>query len=220
MTRYFLKKSFFLSFLGHLAVFSLFSVSVGYKIPQLKHTDVSCWGAFFDPKQVYFRLPSVGRQTQLQGSFESLSKAKLDTSLGKTTAEKEVYRYNIGIDCRFKPAAVISRQEQRPQIAYKTLVTAVPVVRSTPAIMLYPNLPPHFLLYFRDRQRVHIELAFNIRRANKANVIALKRKISSGSLEADLLSMRYISHYLFIQQAYFVSDKWQSVKIDLSTKDK
>jgi hypothetical protein len=52
---------------------------------------------------------------------------------------------------------------------------------------------------------------------DKRNSILVKRRISSGNLEADLLSMRYISRYLFMQQRGFVPNKWQTVKIDLST---
>ena len=73
-------------------------------------------------------------------------------------------------------------------------------------------------LYFKDRQLAHIELAFNIISGQKINPVVVKRKISSGNLEADLLSMRYISHYLYIQQAAFPSDVWQEVKIELSPK--
>jgi hypothetical protein len=84
--------------------------------------------------------------------------------------------------------------------------------------MFYPRLPEHFLLFFKDRQVVHIELMYNVAPRYKTNVITLKRKISSGNLEADLLSMRYIEHYLFIGQTKFVKNKWQTVKIDLSAK--
>jgi len=47
----------------------------------------------------------------------------------------------------------------------------------------------------------------------------IKRKISSGNLEVDLLTMRYIGHYLFIQQKRFTPNNWQTVKIDLSEKE-
>ncbi len=86
-------------------------------------------------------------------------------------------------------------------------------------MMLYPRLPYDFSLYFRDRQAAHIELAFNIKTAGNREEVAIKRKISSGNLEADLLSMRYISHYLFIQKTRFAPGVWQSVKIDLAARD-
>jgi hypothetical protein len=83
--------------------------------------------------------------------------------------------------------------------------------------MFYPRLPYHFALYFKDRQTVHIELMFQVISGAQRNSILVKRRVSSGNLEADLLSMRYISRYLFIQQRGFAPNKWQTVKIDLST---
>jgi hypothetical protein len=82
--------------------------------------------------------------------------------------------------------------------------------------MFYPHLPYNFLLYFADRQAVHIELMYNISPGAHSPVLSLKRKISSGNLEADLLAMRYLSHYLSIQQENFPQNTWQAVKIDLS----
>jgi hypothetical protein len=83
------------------------------------------------------------------------------------------------------------------------------------SITLYPPLPYHFLLYFKDRQAVHIELEFNKISKGQNSSILIKRKISSGNLEADLLSMRYLEHYLLLQQSQLPSNEWQSVKIEL-----
>jgi hypothetical protein len=90
--------------------------------------------------------------------------------------------------------------------------------RKESVIMFHPLLPYQLQLYFKDRQQVHIELMFNIIPGKEKNSILIKRKVSSGNLEADLLSVRYISHYLFIQQARFQPNNWQTVKIDLSTQ--
>ena len=84
--------------------------------------------------------------------------------------------------------------------------------------MFYPSFPEHLLLYFTDRQTVHIELQYNVSSNDPASTVWLKRKISSGNLEADLLAMRYLSHYLFIQRARLPTDSWQTVKIELSPK--
>jgi hypothetical protein len=83
-------------------------------------------------------------------------------------------------------------------------------------LVFHPLLPYQLQLYFKDRQTVHIELMFNIISGRENKAIVVKRKISSGNLEADLLSLRYISHYLFIQRARFQPNNWQTVKIDLS----
>lgn len=85
--------------------------------------------------------------------------------------------------------------------------------------MFYPRLPHYFNLYFRHRQAAHIELMFNISASATASSIIIKRKISSGNLEVDLLSIRYIGNYLFIEQSRFPHNTWQTVKIDLSTKN-
>ncbi|HTZ10935.1 MAG TPA: hypothetical protein VMD04_00950 [Candidatus Margulisiibacteriota bacterium] len=87
------------------------------------------------------------------------------------------------------------------------------------AIVFHPLLPYNFNLYFRDRQIAHVELAFNIISSGERNSIVVKRKISSGNLEVDLLTMRYIEYYLFIQQSRFPLNKWQIARIDLSAKN-
>jgi hypothetical protein len=84
--------------------------------------------------------------------------------------------------------------------------------------MLHPLLPYQFELFFKDRQVAHIELEFCLLNNNGKNSVVVRRKISSGNLEADLLSSRFMNHYLFIQQNRFPSDIWQSIKIQLSTQ--
>lgn len=114
----------------------------------------------------------------------------------------------------------------KPQVAVSGIssrqaVKALPIAadsprRRDPVLLLHPMLPYQFDLYFKDRQTVHIELEFFITQSSDRNFVSLRRKISSGNLEADLLSMRYIGHYLFIQQARFMPNSWQSVKIEFS----
>jgi len=120
---------------------------------------------------------------------------------------------------RKKPPVALSLNKDKIIFAQNLIPRYVASERKEPAIMFYPRLPYHFALYFKDRQTAHIELSFQVTSAGKRNSIMIKRKISSGNLEADLLSMRYISHYLFIQQAKGVANKWQTVKIDLSAKE-
>ena len=40
------KKSFFLSLIGHITVFSLFNLSFGYKLPYFSYQEVNFWGDF------------------------------------------------------------------------------------------------------------------------------------------------------------------------------
>lgn len=97
------------------------------------------------------------------------------------------------------------------------------VARSLPGrresvFIFHPELPYRLDLYFKDRQEVHIELLVNVRPEGQGRPAAVRRRISSGNPEADLLSMRYISHYLFIQEQHFQPDTWHPVKIDLSIR--
>lgn len=85
-----------------------------------------------------------------------------------------------------------------------------------PSIIFHPLLPFSFNIYFQDRQVAHVELMFKIISCGIRNSLLVKRKISSGNLDVDLLSMRYIGHYLFIKQNDFIPSEWQTVKIDLA----
>lgn len=86
--------------------------------------------------------------------------------------------------------------------------------RSGASIMFYPQMPYHFLLYFKDRQIAHVEIAFYI--SPKGRVIGIKRKISSGNPEVDLLIMRNLAHFLNLCKSNFALGSWKTVKIDLS----
>jgi len=83
-------------------------------------------------------------------------------------------------------------------------------------VMIHPPLPYELQLYFKDRQSVHLELAFMVVPHRSKKFIVLKRVISSGNLDADLLCSRYLGHYLFIEQERFAVNAWQTVRIDLS----
>jgi hypothetical protein len=103
--------------------------------------------------------------------------------------------------------------------AYVSTVPAALPPRPDSSVMLYPQLPPGFLLYFSDRQKVHIELSFMISRTfSSVPELVLQRRISSGNLEADLLCMRHISRYLFMRKDRFVPEQWRTIKIDLSLR--
>jgi hypothetical protein len=84
-------------------------------------------------------------------------------------------------------------------------------------IIFYPPLPYSFLLYFQDRQIAHIEFMFYI--SDNGKIGSIKRKISSGNLDVDLLSLRYITHCLSLVEGKFPSNTWQTVKIDLTRKN-
>ncbi|MDP2923158.1 MAG: hypothetical protein Q8O30_05490 [Candidatus Omnitrophota bacterium] len=205
-----LKKSIFISLLGHLTLFSIFSFSFGSKIPQGNYAGVSFWGAILRGSDLFSRQNF--KSQDIKEIFMIKSNAALLNNI-KGNYFSSISGYYL------KPMAILSFNEEKAIYMPKTTPVSFPLLKRPQAIMFYPTLPYHFLLYFKDRQVAHIELMFNIISTPKTNSIAVKRKISSGNLEADLLAMRYISHYLFIQQSGFSTDNWQTVKIELSPKD-
>ena len=204
-----LKKTILISALGHLAMFSIFSFSFGNRLIKTDFAGVAFLGKILETSDLFsahqsFRKELINRQGHLMLAAVStppliLNNAPQSTGWGKPA---------VAIAFKTEKIAWVDKPASRLPVKIKSQV-----------IMLYPHLPYSFLLYFKDRQAVHIELMFNIISNHETNYIALKRKISSGNLEADLLTRRYINHYLFIQQAGFSKNNWQSVKIDLSTKN-
>ena len=234
-----LKKTVLFSLLGHLTVFGIFSFSFGNNIPRMDCTSVSFLGSilsgydltqpFFTP-QGYCEIEKAGLissqnlNTQDRIIKQSFINKPDMLALDKTSREYKLtpslYAGDRVISNPYlKPTVNLLFNKDKVIFASRPTLVSMPPVRKDSVIMFYPHLPAHFLLYFRDRHVVHIELMFNIISNNKTNSIVIKRKISSGNLEADLLSMRYIAHYLFIQQADFPPNNWQTVKIDLRPKN-
>ena len=207
MTNSFFMQAIFISFLGHITLFSMFSLSFGPKIPEVNFARVCFWGAIFrSPDLMNNRNFDIGYKTgRLTGKSEIsvLDKINRENLLGSRDY--------------LKPPVFLTFNQEKIVFTQKLMPISLMSGRKESAIMFYPRLPYHFALYFKDRQTVHIELAFAVISGDKRNSILVKRRISSGNLEADLLSMRYISRYLFIQQRGFTPNKWQTVKIDLST---
>ncbi|MDD5730333.1 MAG: hypothetical protein PHN57_04330 [Candidatus Omnitrophica bacterium] len=207
-----LKKTLLISVLWHFTVFSLFSLSLGKRIPALNYPDVSFLGniltgpesllrerplAFKSPGAVYRTNPGMMLPAKKQGNNTQVLSDLSQKPLAENVLNKDKY---------------IFREEPRfPKYLARN---------NGAAITFHPLLPEHFNLYFKDRQTVHIELQFNlVDSRNESGSVAIKRKISSGNLEVDLLAMRYIGHYLFIHQPRFTPNNWQTIKIDLSNKN-
>jgi len=207
MTNSFFMQAIFISFLGHITLFSMFSLSFGPKIPEVNFSRVYFWGAIFrSPDLMNNRNFDIGYKTgRLTGKSEI-------TVLNKINRENLLASRDY-----LKPPVSLTFNQEKIAFTRESMPISFMSARKESAIMFYPRLPYHFALYFKDRQTVHIELAFAVISGDKRNSILVKRRISSGNLEADLLSMRYISRYLFMQQRGFVPNKWQTVKIDLST---
>jgi len=200
-----LRKAVFISLLGHLTLFGLFNVSFGKRMPAAEFTSVSFWGQYLRASQL---IPPIAL------SRPSRIAAKPDTSiLDKKGQDSLSLTYHV------KPAIAMPLNSEKEAYIEEPVAFPFSIRKSEPTVILHPLLPYSFMLYFRDRQSTHVELLFNISSSAEKKSINLKRKISSGNLEVDLLALRYISHYLFVQQANFTPNKWQSVKIDLSQQE-
>ena len=204
-----LPKSVLVSFLAHTVLvsslsFSLFPGSVLTRQPRL-----SFLGGMMPPALV--------QSPQFEHSVSALSVLP-EKKAGPLPRTLQAGLFTLP-QVYVKPQGFASGEPVKAlTIPSQPLIVSLPK-RKDPAIMFHPLLPYQLQLYFKDRQAVHIELEFSIIPGNQTNSILVKRKISSGNLEADLLSARYMQHYLFIQQARFSPHRWQTVKIDLSTKN-
>jgi len=203
-----LRKTVLFSVIGHIAVFGIFSFSFGEKIPKIGYTSVAFWGEFLTNAQVSTPLPVEDVSLRVRKTSAVLPLKDYDaTSL--FSKQKT--------DWQEKPALNLAFSTVKEVFTDKPISSPFSLRRKKePAIIFHPLLPYSFNLYFKDRQVAHVEVDFNIVSRGRRNSVIVKRKISSGNLEVDLLSMRYIGHYLFIQQARFTPDKWRTVKIDLS----
>lgn len=202
------KRTVFISLLGHMALFSIFSFSFGRRLSSLNFNAVSFLGASLHNPDLYG--PMIPYARSLKERFRRHSPQIL------TNAKKEFFFARDYL----KPAAAVSFNNEKLFLKETPDLKISKPKGNETAIMFYPRLPAHFNLYFKDRQAVHIELMYRICRNNaeKPSII-VQRKISSGNLEVDLLTMRYISRYLFVQQVHFPVDSWQKVKIDFSAKN-
>ncbi|TRZ49509.1 hypothetical protein D4Q80_01940 [bacterium] len=201
------RKTVFISLAGHLAVFGFFSFSFGPKIPMVNYAAVSFQGAILNSYDL------ISRPAFSTGKFSRLFFKKPDTRglVGKKMDYPSLANYY------FKPQFTYALSEKKTGFfkGREESTTYVPAKKES-VIMFYPSLPYHFMLYFKDRQAVHIEIMFKVDSYGSRNSLEIKRRISSGNLEVDLLSMRYLSPYLFIQQNRFTPNNWHTVKIDLS----
>jgi hypothetical protein len=216
MMRMGLKKNLIISFACHAGLFLVLGLSFGRPPAPLNYPPVSFWGQILQP---YDFTRTAAPLKNLMGT-----KAVFLRNIGELFTGRFIASLTPGTDAAgmfipvipvIKPAAVSLcpvKQDLTPSLPFPVLPG-----RKEPALTFHPLLPQHFPLYFKDRQTAHIEIMFNVVSTHgEEHAVVMQRKISSGNLEADLLSMRYIGHYLFIQEKRFTPDKWQTVKIDLS----
>lgn len=214
----FLKKAIFLSLAGHLAVLGIFGFSFGNKIPIADYGSINFLGDFLKkydflsekrPDKDYFKKNII-----ISSQQQSFFKKSVNSQNQKKALAKEVI---FGPFVKPKVSASFSGTKQSYFIRLPDWQIAPKKKRDV--LTFYPVMPRHFSLYFKDRQVAHIELMFNIPKDKKNAVVTIKRKVASGNLEVDLLSKRYMSHYLYLQQSRFTPDKWNTVKIELAPKN-
>ncbi len=200
------KKPFTFSVLSHLFVFGLFSFSFGYKIPQANYAQVYFLGRILNPPDLISRRIS---SRKIPGSLNKNDVLKLKAVDKDEVLKLPFYRKPKTDIVLVDDKGVFIPQDNR-------LKPALPVIRRKASVMFYPRLPYNFLLYFKDRQVAHIELAYKLNSSGDGlNIVDIRRRVSSGSLEVDLLSMRYISQYLSIQKMSPTAENWQTVRIEL-----
>ncbi|MCX5702982.1 MAG: hypothetical protein NT066_00560 [Candidatus Omnitrophica bacterium] len=203
-----------ISLLGHITVFSIFSFSFGRVIPKSNYPGVSFWGQVLHNFQVQQPLVPL-REGLTENRIKQIRKFFLkqpDTS----ALDNIVKEQPLSARYYLKPPLNLSLNTEKEIFIPKPEASIFSFKRKEPTIIFHPLLPYSFTLYFKDRQVAHVELMFKIASSGLRDSIAIKRKISSGNLEVDLLTMRYIGHYLFIQKAGFAPNIYQAVKIDLS----
>jgi hypothetical protein len=203
------KKTILISLLGHITFFSIFSFSFGTRIPKADYSSVIFWGQLLGNSQV--AKPLIYNRINARGLFFH----KVDT----LALDKKAPDFNLAAGFYLKPPSSLTSDAGKIPFVEKINPQPLFSRRKEPTIIFHPLLPYGFTLYFRDRQVAHVELAFRVLPQGQGNSITVKRKISSGNLEVDLLTIRYIERYLFMQQASLSSSDWHTVKIDLSARN-
>jgi hypothetical protein len=219
MTDSLFKKTIFLSLLWHLAFLSAFRVSSGTHFPPAQYNGIFFWGSLLSRYDLLHGQAPI-HPIGLGAPYGWAPNHPIGLGAPPDTLALDKNRPVIPVTtCALKPLARLSFSNDKQVWRQDARTASSASHKKKSVVMFYPHLPYHFLLYFKDRQAVHIELTFIVAGTAQNNTIAIKRKISSGNLEADLLTARYLSHYLFIQQMGFPTNTWQTVKIELSPKN-
>jgi hypothetical protein len=199
-----LRRTVLFSFFSHLALFGIFGFTFANRSPGVTGPDIYFWGESLWSADL---TPSpelnlgVSRRAVIRESALS--------------PNKEIPAFDNSLPV-LKPQVVVAFNRQKTDLDREELAWIKPPKLKEPVIIFHPSLPHDFSLYFSDRQVAHVELDFRIAPHEELRPVLVKRKISSGNLEVDLLIQRNIEHYLFIQESRFAPGKWQTVKIDLT----
>lgn len=210
-----LKRTIAISLFLHAGFFTLFSFSFGRPVPAARAPAMAFRGQCLQDSQVY---AAAQLSSEAVGAPITLHPALLTSRMQGHADLMQDAAVSRMRESHLRPAYALKKVEAKQTFAQPVVPVAIPERPSAPALMLYPVLPYSFTLYFGDRQAAHTELMFKIMPVGMRNTVIVKRKISSGNLEADLVSMRYINHYLFMQQDKIAPGVWHTVEIDLSAR--
>ena len=194
----------------HMACFGMFEPTFGNPLQKLNLSKVTFLGPIF-------RITEFSPGADYRASSRKFVIKQPHFFKPPSVASKKEEAFLTFKNEPLKPLAFL-RQETKK-------ISFLPAVESDlflkrkkePTVVFYPPLPYSFLLYFQDRQIAHIEFMFYI--SSNGKIVDIKRKVSSGNLDADLLSLRYIAHYLSLAEGKFPREAWQVVNIDLARKN-
>ena len=174
-----------------------------------------------EPSKISFLGPILqGQEHEVDYYSQSGRVSNSATSRSRLNAMLHTDTFTLGLES--SPIYELSPDFKKPhlvnmidnKVAYSQVSIAPKAKKTESSIMFYPTMPYHFLLYFKDRQTAHMEVDFYI--SSKGKVIDLKRKISSGNPEVDLLIMRNLAHFLNVCRSNFALSSSRTVKVDLS----
>ncbi|RJP28214.1 MAG: hypothetical protein C4533_06995 [Candidatus Omnitrophota bacterium] len=200
-----LRKAIFLSALGHFSAFVLFSFSFGSNLSPLNAPQILFWGSFLKQADLkinhsYVETPAAIEKIQIYLPRSSAFKI--------SSAEMSVFT---------KPQLRCFYNDKKMSFAQRAVYNNTDDKKSR-VIIFKPGLPEDLMIYFKDRQQAYLELAYTSGNPDNPGLLLIKRKISSGNLEVDLLCMRYLSHYLSLRRDLFTSNKWNKASIELAPK--
>lgn len=196
---------------AHFIFFGLFSLSSGPRLLK-NESQVNFWGQLLSRRQIQSTVSAASRGLAIAG-FNNTSSVLINA-----VPEENIFFLHQPVSAKPPAGSLLNFLSKEASGIKSGDADFKPVIDKGKEIIFYPSLPSSFELYFRDRQVAHVELLFNIEKNSSSYQIMLRRKISSGNLEADLLTSRYIKRYLYTQSNLAWAEGWRTVKIDLSPK--
>lgn len=194
----------------HIACFGIFEPTFGSSLSKPNLTQIAFLGPILE---VFDFSPTVNYPQSMDKNISKYTPVLKSQSLIKKQ-ESEFLSLKV---LPLKPLVTTGFKKDKSTFIPKIDLASLKQRKREPTVIFYPPLPYSFLLYFQDRQTAHIEFMFYISKDDK--VTSIKRKISSGNLDADILALRYIAHYLNLYEENFPADSWQTVEIDLSREN-